>query len=337
MIRSTMPKTPKPEPMYIADPETEKAAFGAEIIRGLSGIPKALSSKYFYDGTGSRLFRKIMDLPEYYLTRTETDIFTQQQKEIIYSFAGGQIPFDLVDLGAGDAAKTKILLQEMLAEKLPFTYIPIDISAHAMEDLSQELHRQLPALAVKALASDYFTALNWLQHNRPTRKVVFFLGSNIGNFEPKAIRTFARRLRRYLKPGDQALMGFDLRKEPHLIRRAYDDAAGITAAFNFNLLHRINHEFNGNIDVDQFRHFAEYNPVSGDMKSYLLPASRQEIFLADLDYQLTLEAWEPIHTETSHKFTLREIERLGLAAGFRINDVFTDDKQYFADVLFDVV
>jgi L-histidine Nalpha-methyltransferase len=166
---------------------------------------------------------------------------------------------------------------------------------------------------------------------------VFFLGSNIGNFEPKAIRTFARRLRRYLKSGDQVLMGFDLRKEPHLIRRAYDDAAGITAAFNFNLLHRINHEFNGNIDVDSFRHFAEYNPVSGDMKSYLLPVSQQDIFLADLDYQTTLEAWEPIHTETSHKFTLREIERLGLASGFQINDVFTDDKQYFADVLFDVV
>lgn len=337
MIRSTVPRTPKPAPIYIADPEVEKAAFGSDIMRGLSSTPKALSSKYFYDGTGSRLFRKIMDLPEYYLTRTETDIFTQQQKEIIYSFASGQTPFDLIDLGAGDAAKTKILLQELLAESLPFTYIPIDISAHAMDELSQTLHQELPTLPVKALTSEYFTALNWLQQNRLTRKVVFFLGSNIGNFEQKAIRTFARRLRRYLKSGDQVLMGFDLRKEPHLIRRAYDDAAGITAAFNFNLLHRINHEFNGNIDVDNFRHFAEYNPVSGDMRSYLLPASQQDIFLADLDYQTTLEAWEPIHTETSHKFSLREIERLGLAAGFQINDVFTDDKQYFADVLFDVV
>ena len=323
--------------MYIADPQSEKAAFGADIMRGLSGTPKALASKYFYYGTGSRLFRKIMDLPEYYLTRTETEIFTQQQKEIIYSFAAGTGDFDLVDLGAGDAAKTRILLQELLAQHLPFTYIPIDISAHAMEDLSQDLHRDFPALPVKALASEYFTALSWLQHHRPTRKVVFFLGSNIGNFEPKAIRTFARRLRRYLKAGDQVLMGFDLKKEPHLIRSAYDDAAGITAAFNFNLLNRINHEFNGNIEVDQFRHFAEYNPVSGDMKSFLLPASQQNIFLSDLNYQLTLEAWEPIHTETSHKFTLREIERLGLAAGFRINDVFTDEKQYFADVLFDVV
>jgi L-histidine N-alpha-methyltransferase len=332
-----MTKAPKPAPIYIADPVAEKAAFGSDIMRGLAANPKGLSSKYFYDGTGSRLFRKIMDLPEYYLTRTETDIFTQQQKEIIYSFATDKSSFDLVDLGAGDAAKTKILLQELLAENVPFTYIPIDISAHAMEELSLELHRQLPALPVKALTSDYFLALNWLLQNRPTRKVVFFLGSNIGNFEPKAIRTFARRLRRYLKSGDQVLMGFDLKKEPHLIRQAYDDAAGITAAFNFNLLHRINHEFNGNIDVAHYRHFAEYNPVTGDMKSYLLPASQQEIVLADLQYKVTLEAWEPIHTETSHKFTLREIERLGLAAGFRINDVFTDEKQYFADVVFDVV
>jgi L-histidine N-alpha-methyltransferase len=332
-----MHKAARPAPIYIADPATEKAAFGSDIMRGFLSNPKALSSKYFYDGTGSRLFRKIMDLPEYYLTRTETEIFTQQQKEIIYSYGNGKNDFDLVDLGAGDAAKTKILLREMLAENLPFTYIPIDISAHAMEDLTHELHLELPALQVKALTSDYFTALNWMQQNRPSRKVVFFLGSNIGNFEPKAIRTFARRLRRYLKPGDQVLMGFDLKKEPHLIRQAYDDAAGITAAFNYNLLHRINHEFNGNIEVDQFRHFAEYNPVSGDMKSYLLPATQQEIILQDLNFQVTLEAWEPIHTETSHKFTLREIERLGQAAGFRINDVFTDDKQYFADVLFDVV
>lgn len=337
MIRSTNPRGSKPAPYYINDPQTERAAFAADILRGFSSTPKALASKYFYDGTGSRLFRKIMDLPEYYLTRTETDIFTQQQKEIIYSIAAGKSEFDLVDLGAGDAAKTKILLRELLAEKRPFTYIPIDISAHAMDDLAQELHRDFPALAVEALASDYFTALNWLQHQRPTRKVVFFLGSNIGNFGPKAIRTFARRLRRYLKGGDQVLMGFDLKKEPHLIRQAYDDAAGITAAFNFNLLHRINHEFNGNIAVDNFRHFAEYNPVSGDMKSFLLPAMAQDIFLEDLNYRFTLEAWEPIHTETSHKFTLREIERLGLAAGFRINDVFTDDKQYFSDVLFDVV
>ena len=337
MIRSTVPRTPKPAPIYIADPEVEKAAFGTDIMRGLSSTPKALSSKYFYDGTGSRLFRKIMDLPEYYLTRTETDIFSQQQKEIIYSFAAGKSTFDLVDLGAGDAAKTKILLQELLAENISFTYVPIDFSAHAMDDLRLDLHLELPGLAVNALTSDYFTALNWMQHHRPTRKVVFFLGSNIGNFGPKAIRTFARRLRRYLKSGDQVLMGFDLRKEPHLIRQAYDDAAGITAAFNYNLLHRINHDFNGNFDVDSFRHFAEYNPVSGDMKSYLLPATQQEVFLADLDYRFTLEAWEPIHTETSHKFSLMEIERLGLAAGFRINDVFTDDKQYFADVLFDVV
>jgi L-histidine N-alpha-methyltransferase len=337
MIRSTAHKPLKPAPLYIADPEMEKAAFGADIMRGLSGIPKSLSSKYFYDGTGSRLFRKIMDLPEYYLTRTETAIFTLQQKEIIYSFAAGKSAFDLVDLGAGDAAKTRILLQEMLAENLLFTYIPIDISAHAMEDLAHALHLEMPTMSVKALASDYFTALSWLQHNRDTRKVVFFLGSNIGNFEPKAIRTFARRLRRYLKPGDQVLMGFDLKKEPHLIRQAYDDAAGITAAFNYNLLHRINHEFNGNMVVDQFRHFAEYNPVSGDMKSYLLPAAQQEIFLGDLNFSFSLEAWEPIHTETSHKFTLREIERLGQASGFRINSVFTDDQHYFSDVLLDVV
>lgn len=317
---------------------TEKKRFAADIIKGLTRYPKTLSSKYFYDAAGSKLFQQIMELPEYYLTRTENAIFEQQKKEIIYSFAP-QVNsfFNLIDLGAGDAAKTKILLQELLNQGIKFTYTPVDISEDAMQNLTENLQQELPDLAVQALSSDYFTALGRLQKQEPERKVLLFLGSNIGNFEPKAIRLFARKLTKHLQPADQVLMGFDLQKDPHIIRQAYDDATGVTAAFNFNLLHRINHEFNGNIQVDQFQHFAEYNPLTGDMKSYLISTVAQTIYLKDLEQEFSFAAWEPIHTETSHKFTLPEIEQLGQEAGFNINQIFTDPQQYFADVLFDVV
>ncbi len=278
-----------------------------------------------------------MELPEYYLTRAETEILQTQRQEILFGLVSDKKPFNLIDLGAGDAAKTKILLREMQQQKFTFNYIPVDISEDALIQLAQTLTAEMPALQVQTVASDYFAALDLLQQVNPDRKIVLFLGSNIGNFEAQGIRLFARKLRRYLEPGDQILMGFDLQKDPHLIRQAYDDAAGVTAAFNFNLLDRINQEFNANFNLDYFKHFAEYNPVSGDMKSYLVSQTAHKVFLADLQVEIEFNAWEPIHTETSHKFNLPEIENLALASGLKINQVFTDAKHYFADVLFDVV
>ena len=323
--------------IYTSNPDSEKKIFAADIIKGLTKQPKRLSSKYFYDSEGSRLFQQIMDLPEYYLTRTETEIFQKQKKEIIYSFTKAKSSFSLVDLGAGDGAKTKILLRELLDQEIKFTYTPIDISEDALQEVSQNLKAELPGLTMQTVTSEYFGGLDWLHKNQPERKVVLFLGSNIGNFEPKAIRAFAHKLRQYLQSGDQILMGFDLQKDPHLIRLAYDDAAGITAAFNYNLLHRINQEFEADFDLTQFQHFAEYNPVTGDMKSYLVSKVAQKVCLKALNYEFTLEAWEAIHTETSHKFNLTEIKTLADETGFEIEDVFTDEKHYFADVLLKVV
>jgi L-histidine Nalpha-methyltransferase len=336
-MSDTLPEAHEILMAYNRDGAAEKKEFGNDVIKGLNRSPKKLSSKYFYDGTGSRLFRQIMDLPEYYLTRTETEIFKTQCHGIINSFQPHQSKFNLIDLGAGDAAKTRILLRELLLQNHPFNYVPVDISEDALDHLQAELVSEMPAIRVHTLASEYFAALDWLTKHETTRKVVLFLGSNIGNFEPKAIRVFAQKLRRYLGPRDKVLMGFDLQKDPHIIRQAYDDAAGITAAFNFNLLHRINAEFNGNFNSNHFKHFAEYNPVTGDMKSYLCSTVDQKVYLADLNQEFSFHAWEPIHTETSHKFTLSEIEQLGHKAGFKINQVFTDAKHYFADVLFDVV
>lgn len=322
---------------YTQDEAVQRQQFATDVLQGLTSSPKKLSSMYFYDGTGSRLFRQIMDLPEYYLTRTETEIFRTQCQEIIYHLLPGHGAFNLVDLGAGDAAKTRLLLQPLLAQQKAFKYVPVDISEDALWHLQTELQSEMPALQVQTVASEYFAALEWLTKKEITPKVILFLGSNIGNFEPKAITLFAKKLRRYLRPQDKVLMGFDLQKDPHLIRQAYDDAAGITAAFNFNLLHRINLEFGANFNPDLFVHFAEYNPVTGDMKSFLVSKTAQTVFLADLNEAVSFHAWEPIHTETSHKFTLPEIEALGQSVGLKISQVFTDSQKYFADVLFEIV
>jgi len=322
---------------YTQDEKKQRKQFAADVIKGLTSHPKKLSSKYFYDGTGSKLFRQIMELPEYYLTRTETEIFRTQCREIIYSLLEHNTAFNLIDLGAGDAAKTRLLLRELLQQKIAFTYVPVDISADALEHLQTELQTELPHLQVRPLASEYFAALDWLSQKETTPKVVFFLGSNIGNFETKAINHFARKLRQYLQPQDKVLIGFDLQKDPHVIRQAYDDAAGITAAFNFNLLQRINQEFAANFNPEYFQHFAEYNPITGNMKSYLLSTKAQKIYLSALNQEISFSAWEAIHTETSHKFTLPGIEQLGQSVGLKINQIFTDSKYYFADVLFEVV
>jgi len=336
-MKPLLPTAAETGMVYTRTVSSEKKQFAADITEGLNKSPKQLSSKYFYDGTGSRLFQQIMELPEYYLTRTETEIFRIQTQEIIYSFLQAKSAFNLIDLGAGDAVKTKILLQELLQHKEAFQYVPVDISEDALQHLQADLKTAWPDLRVQTIASDYFAALDWLNKNTQERKVVLFLGSNIGNFEAKAIRLFAQKLRSYLQPGDKVLMGFDLQKDPRLIRQAYDDAAGVTAAFNYNLLHRINHEFKGNFNLDQFKHFAEYNPLSGDMKSYLISTVAQTVYLADLNLNFSFAAWEPIHTETSHKFNLPEIISIGQEAGLVIDQVFTDARHYFADVLFSLI
>ena len=315
-------------------PAAEKQAFAQDVVQGLTKSPKRLSSQYFYDGAGSRLFQQIMELPEYYLTRTETAIFLQQQQAIIAQFPTSAA-FNLVDLGAGDAAKTKILLRALVQQATPFTYIPIDISVDALQDLSQSLAQELPDLPVQPLAGDYFKSLEQLRQSE-MRQVVLFLGSNVGNFPPAEIVGFLKKLRQFLRAGDQALIGFDLKKDPHLIRRAYDDAAGVTAAFNYNLLHRINRTFGGNFDLNYFKHFAEYNPTSGEMRSYLVSTRTQDVFLPDLNASFHFQAWETVQTESSYKFSEVEIQHLAQKADLQLRTVFTDPNQYFADVLFDV-
>ncbi|MFT2011275.1 L-histidine N(alpha)-methyltransferase [Pontibacter sp. 13R65] len=317
------------------DGSDNKAAFAKDVNEGLSKKAKSLSSRYFYDSRGSQLFQDIMALPEYYLTRCEFEVLTDQ-KEAIATHVGAEGFFHLIDLGAGDALKTKILLRELSEQQRSFDYVPVDISGHAMQQLTQRLRQELPQVQVQAVVGEYFKALEWLQENKSERKVVLFLGSNIGNFNPDESLAFLKVIRSYLGSGDKLLMGMDLRKEPKTILRAYDDASGVTAAFNLNLLRRINEELGGNFDLQQFSHYASYDPQAGAMRSYLLSRRKQEVHIEALNKKFTFGAWEAIHTENSHKYSLEQARELGQATNFSIESVFLDKNEYFADILFAV-
>ena len=303
------------------------------VASGLHRAPKTLSSMYFYDDAGSRLFQQIMALPEYYPTRAEFAIFREHGPAIAAALSpadGGE--FALVELGAGDGAKTKLLLRELLHNGPAFTYAPVDISAGAMTGLVAALAQELPNLSVVPVVADYATALTQLR-TRPGGKAVLFLGSNIGNFHPADRLDFLRHLAAPLAPADRLLIGFDLQKDPRRIRAAYDDAQGVTAAFNLNLLTRLNRELGANFDLAHWQHYTDYSPLNGAVRSFLVSTRAQQVSIEALDETFDFAAWEVIHTENSYKFTLPQIEELAAEAGLRVVTYFTDAAGDFADVV----
>ncbi|QKG55971.1 L-histidine N(alpha)-methyltransferase [Hymenobacter sp. BRD128] len=306
------------------------------LAQGFSQTPKTLSSKYFYDATGSRLFQQIMGLPEYYPTRTELAIFQEQGAAIARALAAGagaSQPLAVVELGAGDGLKTKLLLRELLTQPVALTYVPVDISASAIEELAASLLAELPGLPTEPLAAEYSAALTTLA-TRPGAKAVLFLGSNIGNFTPDEQVVFLGELAQPLTPADRLLVGFDLRKDPRRIHAAYDDGQGITAEFNFNLLRRLNAEAGADFQLDAWQHFPDYDPSTGAMRSWLVSRRAQTVRVAALAGQaFDIAAWEAIHTESSYKFSLPQIAGLAAAAGLRVVEVFQDAAADFADVV----
>ena len=311
-----------------------KEAFARDVLIGLSSNPKRISSKYFYDTEGSRLFQKITDLPEYYLTRCEFEIF-EYHKEAIAEILHEE-SFNLVELGPGDARKTRILLKYFLEEGLDFEYIPIDISESALEGLTASMGVEFPELRVHGLVSEYFNALNWLKNLNHRRNVVLFLGSSIGNFNRDSSRIFLQSLWNCLNPGDYALIGFDLKKDIELLLKAYNDSRGTTREFNLNLLRRINRELCGNFEIDRFRHFASYNVFSGAMESYLVSKEIQTIMVQDIGQSFSFDPWEPIHTEYSYKYLESDIVKLAEDTGFAPVEQFYDPAKFFTDVLWRV-
>ncbi len=316
--------------------QDERREFALDVLEGLSETPKRLSSRWFYDEVGSELFAKIMDVPQYYLTDCEREILDHEAAAITAPLVG-QGAFNLVDLGAGDGRKTMLLLRHLQRSGADVTYVPIDISEQAMESVVSRVAAELPGLPVRGIVSEYTDGLRWL-HAQPGRQpnLVLFLGSNIGNFNKAQARAFLRRLWTALADGDRVLIGFDLKKDIDLLLSAYNDPAGVTAAFNVNLLARINRQLGGDFDVERFRHFATYNVFSGAMESYLVSLAGQQVRIEAIGQTFDFEPWEPIHTEYSYKYLETDVTGLAGATGYEIEARFYDRRRWFVDALWRV-
>ncbi len=311
--------------------------FAADVLRGLSATPKSLSSKYFYDDEGSRLFRQIMELPEYYLTRAEFEIFEAQAREIFSAFTETSSSFDLIELGAGDGTKTAVLIDYFLRQKADFTYTPIDISQEALDALSEKFHARFPNLSMKPQTGDYFRILKTFKTETEKPKIILFLGSNIGNFSRAQSVDFFRHLRSVMNADDLLFIGFDLQKDPRIIVKAYDDSQGITAQFNLNLLRRINSELGANFDLEKFSHYALYRPNECAARSFLISRENQTVFIKTLNQSFDFKVWEAIFMEISQKYSLEMITDLAEAGGFQVAKNFCDSRNYFVDSLWKVI
>jgi len=309
-------------------------SFKKDVYQGLTSYPKYLYSKYIYDQQGDKLFQQIMDLPEYYLTNCEFEILQSQTDAIIDSFCEGDQGFDLIELGAGDGKKTRLLLDRMLQRKVDFVYKPIDISSHAIDSLATALEEEFPALSLQPEVGAYFEVLSRLKSFGHRKKVILFLGSNIGNLlHPRAV-TFLSQLQKNMNPADRVFIGFDQKKNPQTILDAYNDPQGVTEAFNKNLLHRINREFDADFQVDNFKHWETYDPETGTAKSYLVATQPMKVSIDALDLEVELAAWETIHTEISQKYTDEVVNWLAEQAGLLIDTSFTDSQTYYKNYCF---
>lgn len=315
-----------------ATPAARRSAhFRKDVLDGLRAENKYLSSKYFYDETGDKLFQQIMACPEYYPTRCEMEIMQHQSGRMAQFFAEYSPSFDLIELGPGDASKSWFLLRELQKENAVFTYYPIDISSQVIGWLEDKLPVTLPGIHVRGLNGEYMEKMHQVNTFSPNRKIVLFMGANIGNMNVTQATQFCRQLHDHLQPGDLLLIGFDLKKHPRTILDAYNDRQGITRAFNLNLLRRINDELTADFDPDQFEHYPVYDPGSGACKSYLISRIAQEVHIGDKT--IFFRENEPIYMEISQKYSLEETELMAVQAGFEPIHTFFDSKKWFADVL----
>lgn len=310
------------------------ASFAQDVAMGLTAEPKVLRPKYFYDALGSYLFEAICLLPEYYLTRAESEILQRSADEIAGAL-GGRLR--MAELGSGSSVKTRYLIEALLRRQGELHYLPVDISSSAIERSAQELLGAYPGLSITAYAADYSGALDaWIEERRQgavppeVRTLVLFLGSTIGNLEPAAAVDLLRQIRGGLGVGDGLLLGADLKKPEEILLRAYDDSLGVTAAFNLNLLVRINRELGGHFDVSRFRHEARWNPDAGRVEMHLVSTEAQEVAIDELGLSVSFADGESIHTESSHKFDLEQLGELARPAGFEVARSWLDADGWFS-------
>lgn len=306
--------------------------FANDVIDGLSSKQKYLSSKYFYDDIGSKIFQEIMNMPEYYPTDCEFEILSLQASKIIEAVNFIE-PFNIIELGAGDGFKTFKLLEYLVQNEIQFYYVPIDISQGAMDSLSKRLKERLPTLDIHPRVGDYFEVLQSENLQTKIPSLLLFLGGNIGNYNQEEVKNLMSLFYNSMKKNDKLLVGFDLRKNPITIHNAYYDKHGITKRFNLNLLTRINREFEGDFKLDDYDFYCAYNPENGEVKSYLVSLRKQTVYLKKLDCYFHFDYDECIWTELSKKYNFNEIEELAKENNFEIENHFLDCKHYFSDSL----
>jgi L-histidine Nalpha-methyltransferase len=303
--------------------------FASSVYEGLLSNPKWLPSWMFYDSAGSRLFDQITELPEYYLTRIERGILSDRAAEIV-SRSAGDYALRLVELGAGSADKTRLLLIAAVERQDTVFYEPVDVSASALVEAQIRIEEEIPGVLVCPRVEDYTHALE-LDSTLPSeRRLVLYIGSSIGNFEPGESMLLLERVRAALDPGDCMLLGVDLAKEEAVLHPAYDDAAGVTAAFNRNVLVRLNRELDADFDLGSFAHRAVWNPEKSRVEMHLVSDREHAVWLSGIDLRVKFEAGESIHTENSYKYRPGDAEAMLAKAGFTPEATWMDERGWFA-------
>lgn len=307
----------------LVDLAPERVSFRDAVLGGLADSPKSIPPTYFYDARGSELFEQICALPEYYPTRTETSILRRYASDIAKRIGPDA---QIVEYGSGASDKVRIILDAL---EQPVAYMPVDISGEYLGDAAERLAADYPDLEVTAVIADYRQPFAVPATRRRARaRISLFTGSTIGNFTPEEATAFLRHAARRLAGGGALLIGADLRKDPGLLHAAYNDAAGVTAAFNLNLLTRINRELDGTFDVDAFDHYAFYNPLAGRIEMHLMSRRPQRVTVAGRGF--VFATGESIHTENSYKFDLDGFRDMARRAGFVPEAVWLDDQRWFS-------
>ncbi len=306
-----------------------------DVDKGLSSTPKYLLSKYFYDKKGDALFVDIMKMPEYYLTRAEFDIFKNQTQNIIKALQLNKNTFfELIELGAGDGTKTKELLKVLDTENYDFNYVPIDISQNALDQLKQRVNKELPNVKTTTKQGDYFNVLASLKQSNH-RKIILFLGSNLGNLSDVQAEDFLYKLSDSLRPNDKVLLGLDIIKSRDIVLPAYNDSQGITKRFNLNLLDRINNELGADFDTNAFIHQPEYTEEEGIARSYIVSTTNQNVTVKSLNKTFHFMEGERVHTETSRKYNDTILNSYLKNTSLQVIDKLMDSNTYFADYILD--
>ena len=319
--------------IYTATQPEFSSEFAQDIEQGLLKKSKEIKSRYFYDNIGSRLFEEITFQPEYYLAATEIAILKEYSAQIASEFNLKEA--SILELGSGSSTKTRILLSHVLSSGRQFYYFPIDVSQIILSETIDKLTFDYPNLRVYGIASEYITGIRKAQElifskrNIPSRKVLLFLGSSIGNFEPRECRSFLRNITKDLQSRDILIIGFDMHKNKAILESAYNDKAQITSKFNLNLLSRINRELGGEFGLEKFKHLAFYNEKDRRIEMHLMSMENQVVSIKKIGKTFSFAAAESIHTENSYKYSVEQIEDIAYDAGLSVKKWFFDTRKWF--------